>query len=318
MSMKIGMGGSAATQITLKRADGSVVGTITYRKAAPKPQKKEQKKKTRKLEYNFKQVSSGILQAKTSGSAGRVLTKARSKVAILRQKLVSAQYDTGEITSAILHAEAMVRVARKRVKNLRAEENAERGQKTPLEEAQERESVLDLTALSDADGQTREAMDEISQEAQRKMQQELSRKMQRIMEEAMKELQEELQKELQYETSKMLEEALDMEELSSEMAGAMDEMKPADLEQLKKKHRSEELREIMEADMKYLKALFDRLAKEKQEGTGGLPAGGENSAPNMQNSEIGAVTLELAGVEQPVPVEAVAAEAVGGNVDMAI
>lgn len=308
MNMKIGMGnqGAGATRITLTRTDGTVMGTMTYRKSAPKPQKKEQKKKTRKLEYNFKQVSNGILQAKTSGSAGRVLTKARSKVAVLRQKLVSAQYDTGEITSAILHAEAMVRVARKRVKNLRAEENAERGQKTPLEEAEERERILDLTALSDVDGQAHEEMSQIQQE----MQEKLVREMQRIMQE--------MQEELQYEMSKMMDEALDMEELSDELAGAMDEMKPEDLEQLRKKHRSEEMREIMEADMKYLKALFDRLAKEKQDGGGGFSVGGENSAPGAPDPGIGAVTLELAGVEQPVPAEAVVAEVVGGNVDMAI
>lgn len=310
MSMGIGMGnrGVGTTSITLKRTDGTVVGTMTYRKSASKSQKKEEKKKTRKLEYNFKQVSNGILQAKTSGSASRVLTKARSKVAILRQKLVSAQYDSDEITSAILHAEAMVRAAKKRMKNLKVEESAERGQKTPIEEVEERERVLDLTALSDEDSRTQEEMNQIQQE----MQEELTREMQRMMKETM----EELQEQLQYEMSKMMDEALDMEELSDELAGAMDEMKPEDLEQLKKKHRSDEMREIVEADMKYLKALFDRLAKEKQSAASSV--GGGNNTSNAPNPGVGAVTLELAGVEQPVPVDAVVAEVVGGNVDMAI
>ncbi len=308
MNMSIGTGnrGGSAARVTLKRADGTAVGTLTYRRSAPKTQKKEQKKKTKKVEYNFKQVSNGILKAKTSGSAGRVLILARGKLALLRQKLVSGQYDMNEMNSAILHAESMVRAARKRMKNLRAEENAERGLKPPLEEAQERERVLDLTALSDTDDQTREEMSRIQQE----MQEELAREMQRIMEETMEEL--------QYEMARMMEEALDMEELSGELAGAMDEIKPEDLEQLKKKHRSEELREIMEADMKYLKALFDRLAKEKQSGSGNFSVGGENGGAGAAGSGIGAVTLELAGVELPVPVDAVAAETVGTNVDMTV
>ncbi len=33
----------------------------------------------------------------------------------------------------------------------------------------------------------------------------------------------------------------------------------ADLERLRKKHRSEEMREIVDADMKYLKSVFQRL-----------------------------------------------------------
>ena len=36
-------------------------------------------------------------------------------------------------------------------------------------------------------------------------------------------------------------------------------MTPEDLEQLKVKHRSDEARDILKADLKYLKALFDRL-----------------------------------------------------------
>jgi hypothetical protein len=41
-------------------------------------------------------------------------------------------------------------------------------------------------------------------------------------------------------------------------------MTPEDLEQLKVKHRSDEARDILKADLKYLKALFDRLQSEKE------------------------------------------------------
>ena len=60
------------------------------------------------------------------------------------------------------------------------------------------------------------------------------------------------------------------------------------------------MKEIAEADLKYLKALFDRLAKEKSEG-----------AAN--------VSLQLAGMEMPVETAAEAPGAAeGGNVDISI
>ena len=78
-------------------------------------------------------------------------------------------------------------------------------------------------------------------------------------------------RELMQEAMEELEDLSSMSELSEELmlARADGEMDPEDLEQLKKKHRAEELREIMEADMRYLKAMFDRLAKEKQQQSSG-------------------------------------------------
>ena len=75
----------------------------------------------------------------------------------------------------------------------------------------------------------------------------------------------------------------DLEELMNEMAEYEAEMDDASfgemidslsegcqikdarkLDKLKRKHRSEELKEIMKADMKYLKALFDKLSRDKE------------------------------------------------------
>ena len=60
-----------------------------------------------------------------------------------------------------------------------------------------------------------------------------------------------------------------------------------DLEKIKKKHRSDELREIMEADMKYLKAMINKLERERQE-------------LSTQNFSAPSVTLEISGVQMPV------------------
>ena len=54
---------------------------------------------------------------------------------------------------------------------------------------------------------------------------------------------------------------------------------------MKKKHRADELREIAEADMKYLKAFFTKLERDRREVSSG-------------------VSLNLSGVEMPVPVAA--------------
>ncbi|MCM1112282.1 MAG: hypothetical protein NC399_03390 [Muribaculum sp.] len=309
MSMMFGMGGmnrmnAGVTQITLKRADGTAAGTITVRRSTRSAQKQKQKKK--KLEYSCTQVSGEILQTKTSGNASQVLTRNRARVAMLRRKYVTGQYDEQEVASAILHAEAMVRAARKRMKHLRAEEAAKRGMKTPEEEAQERERTLDLTGIPDEEQALQDEADRIRQE----IQEELSREMRRLMAENMRETMEKLAEE----TMRAMEEAMDMEELSDDLACAVDSMEPQDLEQLKKKHRADEQREIMEANMKYLKAMFDRLEKEKQEGSSGLPgSGGDYTA------DTAGVTLELAGADIPVAdVAAIAAEAAGGNVDIAL
>ena len=88
-------------------------------------------------------------------------------------------------------------------------------------------------------------------------------------------------------------------------------MDEADLELLKKKHRSDELREIAEADMKYLKAVFDKLAKEKQEASSGISRdSGASQSPG--------VSLELGGMNTPVQAAEVPVAAEGGNFDAMI
>jgi hypothetical protein len=67
----------------------------------------------------------------------------------------------------------------------------------------------------------------------------------------------ELMKEM--EENAKLDEALD--EMTKVLSG---DMSPEDLEEMKKKHRAAEQRDIIKADMKYLKALFDKLSRDKE------------------------------------------------------
>ncbi len=271
---------------------------MTFRKASSKPKKK------RKLPYSFKELSARIMQTRTSGSAGQVLILARGRAAILRQKLVSGEYDDKEVESAILHADAMVRVARKRMKHLKAEEEAARGMKSRERDEREETALSDAQTARDNAASTEEenALSERRRalaEASREASEELARKLQALMEKAMEEMMEEAMSEA-------------LEETVQALGGGM-AMRPEDLELLKKKHRAEEQRDIMEADMRYLKALFGRLVRERQSGPGSLPGAGQEAGP-----DICAVSLQLGGMELPVEVAAPADAAVGGSVDVAI
>lgn len=283
-------GNKIRTRIEMRHADGTSAGSISITKSA--------KKKTKKLQYNFKEISTRIMQAKTSGNASRVLTSARSKVAMLKRKQQSGDYDDQELRHAIIHAEAIARVAKKRMKHLREEENVKRKGgpcEAEIEDKQENEEIDQLLA----DGNAEDFGEDVQKELQK-----LKREYQKLMREARQMLEESVQ------------ESGGLEELSEEISeAASDNMDPADLELMKKKHRAKELREIMEADMKYLKAMFDKLAKEKQENaSGGAGSTGERSDAYMSDS---GVALELGGADIPVQMPAVDAATLmeGGAID---
>ena len=98
----------------------------------------------------------------------------------------------------------------------------------------------------------------------------------------------------------------ELDELTEVLTGTMT---PEDLEQLKVKHRSDEARDILQADLKYLKALFDRLQSEKEN------AGKANVATNCDSG----VSLSLDGcIDMPVMTQDVPQTDVGNVMDIAI
>lgn len=255
-------------KITLRNHDGSSVGTITIHSSSYK--------KLKKLGYKQRRISTMITQAKTSGNARQVLASAKTETVNLRRKLASGKYNEREVRAAIRHAERMERIAKKRMKHLMQEEEIEKhGGGTwqmGIEEEEGKEN-----------GQEMEGIDLRQLSAEE-------------MEELMQELQEEMEE---------LAQENDLEELSQAVRLDMD---PEELEQLKKKHRADEMREIVEADMKYLRALFSQMEREKQEA-----------------SNDSGVSLQLAGVEIPVQVDgrsaaevASAPAAEGGTIDVAL
>ncbi len=276
MSMKIGGNQSNRQVIQIKNMDGSVAATFSISKPGIKRKKR--------LQYNFKEISTQIMLAKTSGSARSVAAKARRKTGLLQRKVRDGEYDEQELKMAIAHAKKLERIAKKRMKHLQEEEKAQQ-KGSCLVETDEYENLS-----------MEETEEEGTQEADREELEQMLREYQAMMEECMAELNESMEE---------LEEE-GMRELADELLGGVqEEMDPEDLERLKKKHRSDELRELMEADMKYLRDLFGKLAREKQENSSG--SGGS-----------GGVSLQLGGTEMPVPVTEEAVLTEGGNVDVTV
>lgn len=275
MSIEVSTNRNTGTrQISIKRPDGSSVGTITIHSSSLK--------KLKKLGYKQRRISTMITQATTSGNARQVLASAKTETVNLRRKLVSGQYNDREVRAAIRHAERMERVAKKRMKHLQQEEYIEKHGggtwQTGLDEEGREENSQELEASEFAEMSAEE------------------------LEELMQELQEEMGELAQ-------EQELELMEMIQTVNTDMD---PQELEQLKKKHRADEMREIVEADMKYLRALFSQLEKERQE--------------SISSARDSGVSLQLAGVEIPVQtdgrtaaeVASQAAPSAGGTIDIAL
>lgn len=264
MGMEIGTNDSYKTSVSTKRPDRAAAATISYSK--PKS-----KKKKKRLFYNFKRMSNQIMMSKTSANASKTLTKARVNVIMLTMQRRNPDYDDKEVKDALEHAQSMERIAKKRKKHIEEEERAAQNGESLISEGMDENSKLESADDESEDGLSNEELQELAKE--------------------LKEL-----------TEESLEESL--KEMADELISTVHkDMSKEEIDELKRKHRADELKEIMEADMKYLKALFERLQKEKQQSSSA-------SSP---------VSLEIAGVEVPVQAAETPADIVeGANVDVSV
>ena len=266
--------GNTERRVTkLYNIDGSYAGTISV----TRPSSTNGKKK-RRSDYSFKQISAQVLSAKTSDKASQVRTSIGMKLNLLYKRRKGGEYDEEEITRAILHAEQLLRACKKKEKHLKMEEAAEKHMKGSTVE--EREDPVE-EAATDEKEQTLEAEE-----------------FQALMEKL------ELDMEEMYEKA---EEAVEFDEELEELSKAMSgDMEPQDLKQMKLKHRSEEQRDILQADLKYLKALFDRLQAEKE-------SNGKGSSSRTYSGS--GVIMTFDGMDVPVEPEAPIPAEAGGTVD---
>lgn len=244
-------------------------------------QKNKARQKKKKLNYNYKKISRQITMNNTSTGARRVITKAREEVVSLLRKQMSGKYDETDLRHAIIHARKMERIARRKKKHLEEEEKAAATGKGLVEEDAGSNEDEELKKLE-------ESMEDVSEEELEKL------------EELMEEYEELMQE---------MEATGGLDDIMREYMGASkQEMSPEEVDELRKKHRADEMKDIVEADMKYLKALFNKLAREKQEGV----------QQAFQQETNPAVSLQIQGVDIPVPAQTgqSAADIVAGaNVD---
>lgn len=294
MSMMLGISISNKKRMEIRDRSGKVTGSITVTRG-----KASQVVVKKRLPYSFKEISTRLLKTKKSGNAHQVLISARQKAVSLRLMYKGGVYDDDEVLAALMHAQAIVRVAKKREKHLQEEERAEKkiGKDGVFCEADLEEKTEEASSRQthkEEREQTKAKMD--LQRMQKLMEQ-----YERMMQEAMKEL-----------------EQLDNMDALSEELGIDGEvsMDPEDLELMKKKHRADEMRAIVEADMKYLKFMFDKLEKERQSNNNSISSYSSVSYDNNSSAN-DSVSLELGGVDIPVEAAPDAMTIVeGGAVDV--
>ena len=262
--------------------DSIVTSSLSYSESL-RNQRQQTKNTTlalKKLKYQFKNISSKILRSKTSQAAKQAAGQARREVLRLKRQKQSGNYDDDEIEAAINHAKAMERVAKKKAKHLEEEELTKaaggiwQGEKVCADE-EERTSDTD----QNTDPETEEELPCEASDAQTDMdleQYDYPQLDQFLLQTS------ELMVEISDFTSEMMQKLSDsmrdmmdemgMDELSDTMLSVKKDIDPADLKMMKIKHRNKEMKEIVKADAEYLKAVFDRLEKMKDNPV--IPSGG--------------------------------------------
>ena len=246
----------------------------------------------KKVKYSFKKISSKIISSKTSTAAREAVSQAKREIQKLKAARRSGKYDPEEIEAALDHAKAMERIARKKVKHLEEEEMAaaaRRGKRDPLtdekyedkydEKCEEDEDFEDYGDDVEDPEELREYEEELleyddSELSDASFEDELS--FINGMGETVRDLSEELVDEIE-----ALLEEIGLDDLTDSLLSVDTDMDAADLKELKMKHRNKEMKEMVEADAKYLKAVFEHLAKLKAGGSG-IPgmSGGKSAMPS--------------------------------------
>ncbi len=274
---------------------------------ASRTKSKDASLEKKKLQYNYKKISSQIVRSKSSVSARKAASAARREVLRLKRLRASGEYDEEELQISIEHAKSMERIAKKKVAHLQQEEMIERGQggaTAALEEKEEQDQEKELSeeeiSEEELSAEETDALDQLQiqmsdyQDEMAFRMEELSEEMQLQLQEAMEENSDSMD-EMMSDMMKMvadameeMDEVLDLEDLANTMVAPDPNMSEDDLKMLKLKHRTKEMKDIAKADGDYLKAIMDKYEKKGVAGMGltgatsSTPAFG--SSPSTQSS----------------------------------
>ena len=268
----------------------------------------------KKFHYSFKNMSSQILRSKTSQAARQVVGQAMREVLKLKREKFSGKYDSEEVEASILHAESMERVARKKVRHLEEEELAKAAGASYPEEAIENR---DETAKSDAERyfeyeRTVEQTDTVSVYAEESVEAftssltvsdgELPENISDLAGQAndllsgiddMMQNMDDLTEEVMDAFNEGMRDLMDEMGLGDGLSAKGEDLDPEELKELKMKHRLKEMKEIVEADAEYLKAIFEHLERMRN----GAAAGGFEgiTGSGASNSDTGTGLTGIGG-----------------------
>ena len=273
--------------------DSIVTSSLSYSESL-RNQRQQTKNTTlalKKLKYQFKNISSKILRSKTSQAAKQAAGQARREVLRLKRQKQNSDSDSEEIDAAIAHAQAMERVAKKKAKHLEEEELAKaaggicQGDRICEEETKDVQDAEAENAQNEEEMSAEGSADEVSGALSAYEYAADSYDISDYIDLGMDEFYAQagdFMSEMSDFTSEMMQEMSDslrdlMEEMgldveSDTVVSVNREMDPADLKMMKIKHRNKEMKDIVKADAEYLKAVFDRLEKMKDNPV--IPSGG--------------------------------------------
>lgn len=316
---------------------GSVDDSLSYAQSvrAGRTKAKETSLKLKKLRYDFKSISTQIMRSKTSVSARQAAGKARREVIRLKRMRQNGEYDEEELQGAIAHAQAMERVAKKKVRHLQEEELMKTGgpclgEMEEQEETEEESSGRAVSAeevreypeeagqefgfsgefMQDQMSQYRELMETMAEELQALASMGAENAMGGLMSDMMDDM---------WEAMKDMMEDLGLDDLAEGMVGGVaHEMDPADLKMMKIKHRTKEMKALAEADSEYLKALFAKLQRDKSSSTAAVTGGGSFNPQGSGMQLPGATSGAAAAAPMAAAALMAAPEGFSGGIDISI
>ena len=270
--------------------------------------KKEDNPAVSDFKYDAKEVSSAVQQAKNSLSAGRAVLKAKRKVLELKRELARSKGENKEVMVALSHAKQIERVAKKKKHHLELEELVEKTQKTDEkikelkgEKEEEGSGFSPFDFIDQAQQKLSDAEDQIRAEAESAAEMDVEG-MDAFSAEEMEEMMaEEMSSEFPAEEMPDMDEfSREMSDLSAEALEKLDEtmemldalevvdphMSEEDLEKLKRKHRSSEEKDIVKADMAYLRDMIKLEVEKQAQEAMPMAAGGMNFFSPAQSTAI--------------------------------
>lgn len=253
----------------------------SMKKYADKNANKDKAKIKKHLQYSYQKVSNQVIMAKNSMSASKAVLAATRSLSELKRKIKASDCSEDEKEAALAHANRMLRIAKKKKRNLEMEElikvslreDGSGGEQTEFikDEKPERKpfdiSQLYMDSEGNPDGETKDnsaetndmptdLMDLDYEPSDIDLDDELS---DMNISEDMEELNDDLEA-LTEDMADMISEAFkDLMDLLEVINPHMDE---EHFEKLKTKHRQDEQKEIVKADMEYLKAYIKAVQEE--------------------------------------------------------